>query len=413
MEQQEIHGAISAIMDAIKRQGTSPSSIKNIQSAYNVFERYLVDNGITEIDENICLKYMHFKTGFKYERFECIVANVKANYHMRPLLLLLRYLKDGQFNGNVRRRMPPFMCPAYFSAEYEAFCRELIFRGYSNATKDNNMQKVQSLISYLTTRGVLSSTDITIQIIEEYMRTLKGKAVRYIGAYLSVFRNFFSFLYNRGYIENDLTPMLPKVRASHNAFIPYTWSKDDIQKLIGAIDRNDPKGKRDYAILLIAVRLGLRIGDIRSLKKSSINWERKTINLIMSKTGQPIELPLIKDIGWAIIDYLKNGRPTSTSDRLFIRHMAPYNAFGNCYSFNIDLHRYIIKAGLNIPDGKRCGMHSLRSTLAGSLLGNKVSLPIISETLGHQSVNTTSIYLKIDIEGLRKCAMDPEEVFAL
>ena len=85
-----------------------------------------------------------------------------------------------------------------------------------------------------------------------------------------------------------------KVRTSRNASIPYVWSKADIKKLLGAIDRADPKGKRDYAILLIAIRLGLRIGDIRSLKKSSIDWNRKTINLIMSKTGQPIELPLLK-----------------------------------------------------------------------------------------------------------------------
>ena len=399
-------------MDAIKQQGTSPGSIKNIQTAYNAFERYLVENGITELDENVCLEYIHFKTGLKYERFECVMANAKANYHMRPLLLLLRYLKDGQFNGNPRRRVPPFKCHAYFRTEYEAFCEELICRGYSNATKDNNTRKVQSLISYLMTQGILSSKDITIQVIEEYMGTLRGKAVSYVGAYLSVFRNYFSFLYNRRYIENDLAPMLPKVHISYDSSIPYVWSEEDIQKLIGAIDRNDAKGKRNYAILLIAIRLGLRVGDIRNLKQSSINWERKTINLIMSKTGQPIELPLIKDIGWAIIDYLKNGRPASTSDRLFIRHSAPYDAFGNYHTFNGDFHKYIIKAGLNIPEGKRRGMHSLRSTLAGSLLKNKVSLPIISETLGHQSVNTTSIYLKIDIEELRKCAMDPEEVFA-
>ena len=137
---------------------------------------------------------------------------------------------------------------------------------------------------------------------------------------------------------------------------------------MGAIDRNDPQGKRDYAILLIAVRLGLRIGDIRRLKHSSINWEKMTINLVMSKTEQQIELPLIKDIGWAVIDYLKNGRPTSTSDCIFIKHGAPFNAFGDGNSFSRQLNRYIMKAGLNIPNNRRHGMHSLRSTLAGTLL---------------------------------------------
>lgn len=412
LENQDIHGAILSIMELMRQQGTSPGRLKNFENSYNVFERYLLDNSIAKIDENICLEYVYAKTGQRFERFECVTSNARADYRMRPLLLLLRYLKDEQFCCDVRKTKPPFICPACFVSEYEAFCEELVYRGYRQATIDSNTQKVQVLIAYLAAQGVTSSADITIRHIESYLKTIEGKAVKYIGVFLYVFRNFFSFLYERGYTAHDLAPMLPKVRTSRNASIPYVWSKADIKKLLGAIDRDDPKGKRDYAILLIAIRLGLRIGDIRSLKKSSIDWNRKTINLKMSKTGQPIELPLLKDIGWAIIDYLQNGRPATNSECLFVRHKAPFNAFGGRNAFNKELHRYILKAGLNMPGDQRHGMHSLRSTLAGNMLEIKSPLPIISEALGHQSVNTTSIYLKIDIEGLRKCALDPEEVFA-
>ena len=412
LENQDIHGAILSIMESMRRQGTSPCRLKNFENSYNVFERYLSDNSIARIDENICLEYVYVKTGLRFERFECVTSNAKADYRMRPLLLLLRYLKDGQFCCDVRKTKPPFVCPACFESEYEAFCEELVYRGYRQATIDTNTQKVQVLIAHLVAQGVASSADITIRHIEGFLKTIEDKAVKYVGVFLYVFRNYLSFLYERGYTAHDLAPMLPKVRTPRNASIPYVWSKTDIQKLLGAIDRDDPKGKRDYAILLIAIRLGLRIGDIRSLKKSSIDWNRKTINLKMSKTGQPIELPLLKDIGWAIIDYLQNGRPATNSECLFVRHRAPFNAFGGRNAFNKDLHRYILKAGLNMPGDQRHGMHSLRSTLAGNMLEIKSPLPIISETLGHQSVNTTSIYLKIDIEGLRKCALDPEEVFA-
>jgi site-specific recombinase XerD len=412
LENQDIHGAILSIMESMRRQGTSPGRLKNFENSYNVFERYLSDNSIAKIDENICLEYVYAKTGQRFERFECVTSNARADYRMRPLLLLLRYLKDGQFCRDVRKTKPPFVCPACFESEYEAFCEELVYRGYSQATIDTNTQKVQVLIAHLAAQGVTSSADITIRHIESYLKTIEDKAVKYIGVFLYVFRNFFSFLYERGYTVHDLAPMLPKVRTFRNASIPYVWSKADIKKLLGAIDRDDPKGKRDYAILLIAIRLGLRIGDIRSLKKSSIDWNRKTINIKMSKTGQPIELPLLKDIGWAIIDYLQNGRPATNSECLFVRHRAPFNAFGGRNSFNKELHRYILKAGLNMPGEQRHGMHSLRSTLAGNMLEIKSPLPIISEALGHKSVNTTSIYLKIDIEGLRKCALDPEEVFA-
>jgi site-specific recombinase XerD len=411
-ENQDIHGAILAIMESMRLQGTSPGRLKNFQNAFNVFERYLSDNCISKIDETICLEYVYAKTGQRFERFECVTSNARVDYRMRPLLLLLRYLQDGQFHSDVRKTRPPFVCPACFKSEYEAFCEELAYREYSKATIESNTQKVQLLIMFMATHGVTSSSDITIQHIENYLKTLENKAVKYVGIFLYVFRNFFSFLYERGYIVDDLVPKLPKVRTLRNASIPYVWSKEDIKKLLCAIDRDDPKGKRDYAILLLAIRLGLRIGDIRSFKGSSIDWDRKTINLKMAKTGQPIELPLFKDIGWAIIDYLQNGRPVTNSNRLFVRHKAPFNAFGDRNSFNKELHRYILKAGLNMPGGQRHGMHSLRSTLARNMLETKSPLLIISEALGHQSINTTSIYLKIDIEGLRKCALDPEEVFA-
>jgi len=412
VENEDIHGAILAIMESMRMQGTLLGRLNDYQKVYNVFERYLSDNCISRIDENICLKYVYAKTGQRFERFECVTSNGRVNYQMRPLLLLLRYLQDGQFHPDVRKTKPSFVCPAYFKPEYETFCKELTCRGYSEATIESTTRKVQFLIMFMTAQGVTSSADITIRHIDNFLKTLENKAVSYVGVFLYAFRVFFSFLYERGYIADDLAPKLPKVRTPHNASIPYVWSKDDIKRLLCAIDLADPKGKRDYAILLIAIRLGLRIGDIRSLKKSSIDWNRKTINLKMAKTGQPIELPLLKDIGWAIIDYLQNGRPATNSECLFVRHRAPFNAFGDRNNFNKELHRYILKAGLNVPRGQRHGMHSLRSTLAGNMLEIKSPLPIISEVLGHQSVDTTSRYLKIDIEGLRKCALDPEEVFA-
>lgn len=412
MENQDIHTAILTIMEELKREGKSPTTLKIYETSFNSFEYYLTDNGIMSIDESICLEYIHQKTGQRFSSFTCVTSNSRVDYRMRPLSLLLRYFENGLYRNEVRKTKPRFVCPPSFVLEYEAFCEELVYRGHRKATIESNTQKTQLLITYLTAEGVTSLEDINIQHIEGYLGTLENYAVKYIGTFLYVFRNFFSFLFDRGYIADNLASKLPKVRTPRNASIPYVWPKEDIQKLLDAIDREDPKGKRDYAILLIAIRLGLRIGDIRSLKHSSINWVRQTINLKMAKTGQPIELPLFKDVGWAIIDYLKNGRPATNSECLFVRHKAPFNAFGDRNAFGKELHRYIVKAGLNIPGDIVHGMHSLRSTLARNMLDIKSPLPIISEALGHQSVNTTSIYLKIDVEGLRKCALDPEEVFS-
>jgi integrase/recombinase XerD len=211
-------------------------------------------------------------------------------------------------------------------------------------------------------------------------------------------------------IKTDLAASLPHVRILRNAFIPHAWKTDDVRKLLASIDRNSTKGKRDYAILLMIVHLGLRVSDIRNMRLSDLNWDRKTITLSVRKTGQALELPLLDDIGWAIIDYLKNGRPQTACNRLFVRHRAPFDSFGENQSFYSELHRYMQVAGITPPTGVHCGLHSLRSTLARNMLEAKTPLPVISEVLGHTNINTTSIYLKIDLDGLRKCALDPEEV---
>jgi len=410
MERQDIHGAVSVIMGSLSKQGTSASSLKTYETSFNSFMCYLAENKIAQVDEKVCLEYVFLKTGRRFESFGCVTTDTRVDYRMRPLLLLIRYLEEGQFRPGVRSIKPKFVCPSSYKAAYEAFCEELVYHGYSQATIDSSTQKVQRLINYLSELDV-SVPDITIVHVEGFLKTLEGNAVKYVALFLYAFKKFFTFLFERGFIDRYLAPLLPKVRTPRQTSIPYVWSKEDLQKLLEAIDRADPKGKRDYAILLLAIRLGLRIGDIRSLKQSSIDWAHETICIRMAKTGQYIELPLLKDIGWAIIDYLKNGRPQTTSECLFVRHKAPFNAFGRCCTFYKELYRYTLKAGLTMPNGQRHGMHSLRSTLAVNMLEVKSPLPIISETLGHQSINTTGIYLKVDIEGLRKCAIDPEEVF--
>ncbi len=259
-------------------------------------------------------------------------------------------------------------------------------------------------------KKVYSSDNITTSHLTEFLTAFVECSPRYVSTVLYVLRNYFTFLRDTNIVKTDLAASLPHVRILRNAFIPHAWKTDDVKKLLASIDRNSTKGKRDYAILLMVAHLGLRVSDIRNMRLSNLNWDRKIIVLSMRKTGQAMELPLLDDIGWAIIDYLKNGRPQTACDRLFVRHRAPFDSFGENASFYSELHRYMQVAGITPPTGVHCGLHSLRSTLARNMLEAKIPLQVISEVLGHANINTTSIYLKIDLDGLRKCALDPEEV---
>jgi len=410
-ESRSIHEAIEYILASLKKQGQAPGTLKNYINSFNVFKNYLAENKISKVDEKVCLDYIYSKTGMKLESFNQKIPDPNVNRRMKPLHLLLSYLDTGKFIYRPRRIKEPFICPEGFCEEYEMFVKECRRRGYAKATINSNTDKVQYFLNYLNSISINSSDEITLKHIDGFLALYDSASAKYVGTILYVLRNYLSFIYQNGFTCIDLSLLLPKVRVMRNSSIPHAWKKADVVKLLKAIDREDPKGKRDYAIILMVARLGLRVSDIRSMKLSSFDWNRKRVSLNMVKTKQPIELPILDDIGWAVIDYLKNGRPKTSCDRLFVRHRPPYSAFGETASFHKSLRRYMVKADLAIPLGVSYGMHSLRSTLAKNMLEAQAPLPVISEVLGHKNINTTSIYLKIDIEGLRRCALDPKEVF--
>lgn len=408
----ELHD-LRTVMDAVlkiqREQGYSQNTLKLHQIVHQGLLKFMRANNYSTLNEDVGLEYVRSRTGTTMKGFYGS-GDRKTNIFMKPVQNLLVYLKTGSLSYYMRPKLANYQCPEGFEEEYLLFQDACEERHYAKATIISNNQILHKFLDFLDKEKVAESSGITPSHVTKFLGRYSTAKPKYVATILSVMRNYLSFLYQQGFTKEELSKSLPKVRIMRNAFIPYTWNTEDVKKLLGAVDRADPKGKRDYAILLMVVRLGLRVSDIRGMKLSSLNWNRKTITFIMQKTKRPIELPLLDDIGWAVIDYLKNGRPQTPSDRVFVRHRAPFDAFGENESFWRDMHRYMVKAGLDIPLDVHCGMHSLRSTLARNMLEANAPLPVISETLGHQNINTTSIYFKIDISGLRRCALDPEEV---
>lgn len=405
----DLQTTMDAVLKLQKEQGYAQNTLKLHQSVYHGLLKFMQANNYTTLNEDVGLEYVHNRTGTTMEGFYGR-GDRKTNAHMKPVQNLLVYMKTGRLSYSMRPKLSDFQCPERFEVEYLLFQDAYEERHYANATIISNNQILHKFLDFLDEENVSKSSGITPSHVTEFLGRYSTAKPKYVATIVYVMRNYLSFLYQQGFTKEDLSSSLPKVRVMRNAFIPYSWNTEDVKKLLGAVDRADPKGKRDYAILLMVVRLGLRVSDIRGMNLSCLNWNRKTITINMQKTKRPLELPLLEDIGWAIIDYLKNGRPQTPSDRVFVRHRAPFDAFGENESFHRELHRYMVKAGLDIPLDVHCGLHSLRSTLARNMLESNATLPVISETLGHQNINTTSIYLKIDLAGLRRCALDPDEV---
>lgn len=353
---------------------------------------------------------------FLKEKYNCTInyyAEAMPRSYRNPIRKI-RILGDYQLHGVVVRRIvkkPRYVKPSQFEKELTAYERECESNDYSKRGLRTRMQRLFFFIDYLDARSVQNVNAITPDMISDYVKTIYAHHEKSISAILTTLRVFLRFLYLNQYTDEDLSLKVPKQNKYYYPAVPSVWNKEDVVRMLEGIDRGNPTGKRDYAILLLVARLGIRVGDVKSLELSDLDWRSKTIRIRQNKTKNTVTYPILNDIGWALIDYLKNARPISNSPFVFIRMNAPYDAFGENANLHNIITKYTRRSGITVPRGKRHGLHSLRHTLASTLLEKGTPLPIISEILGHFNSKSTGVYLHTGIEGLRSCAIDPEEVF--
>jgi integrase len=181
-----------------------------------------------------------------------------------------------------------------------------------------------------------------------------------------------------------------------------------VRRILDAVDRGNPCGKRDYAIILLITRLGLRSIDVKRLEFDDFDWPGNRVCVVQAKSGRRVWLPLLKDVGWAVIDYIRDARPVSDCRQGFLRHTAPIGPFSDQEHLHQMLLKYARAAHVPISEKRRHGMHSLRHTLATRLMEDGTPIEQIADILGHQSVQSTGVYLKSSLGLLSKCALDPD-----
>ncbi len=288
-------------------------------------------------------------------------------------------------------------------AEYGESCLQ---RGYAKATRENLQHYAVRFFMYLESRSILEPSQVTAQTVADYVNSFGAHAYRSIALHLTCLRNVLAFLHEDGYHPQDLSAAVPQQQARRDTTVPSIWSQEDVLALLDAIDRGSPCGKRDYAIMLLVVRLGLRAGDVRNLKLENLQWTTNQLEFIQSKTSKRVSLPLLKDVGWAIIEYLKHGRPASDSPFVFLSHVAPYQKLGDGNCFYHIIRRSARVASITASFGQRAGMHALRHSLATTLLEKHTPLSTIAGVLGHANMESTAVYLKTDVGALRECALE-------
>lgn len=221
---------------------------------------------------------------------------------------------------------------------------------------------------------------------------------------------FLNWAFDNGYSKYSGNMILPKIVWHRKTTIRTYYTKEEIIKLLNVIDRRTKKGKEDYLIVSLICYLGLRISDVVYLKINDIDFNENTIKIIQNKTNKELYLPLIGQIKYPLLDYLKNVRPTKVeNDFIFVKSKKPYEHNVKLTLHNYMIRRYFLKAGVNIA-GRKAGFHALRHSFSTMLLKENIPLYSISTILGHHKIDTTMLYLDIDVSKLKELALEVPNV---
>jgi len=285
-------------------------------------------------------------------------------------------------------------------AKVELFINYMEGLRRSKATIKSHRLYLNGFINWLIGHGINDVEHIAEYHIMKFVGTYMGPSKANV---ISSIRMLFNFWYENGIYPINLDKTLGSYTVAKKEKIPSVYKRAEVIQIESSVSRSDAVGKRNYAMLLLASRLGLRASDIAYLKFENIDWARSVISLTMCKTGKPIELPLLADVGNAIIDYLKYGRRDIPSRNVFISARAPYYPATKAMVCSA-IRQVIDTSGVDTRN-KHHGPHCLRHSLASALLEDSISVPVISETLGHTYTTSTMRYLRIDMQSLMKCAL--------
>lgn len=338
------------------------------------------------------------------------LSGIKKNdqIRLRAIRMLISYQKEGDFEFRVSSVMHSFIGQSGKHMEsYLEYLREKV-----RLTENTISNKRHYLYSFNN-------------FIEEHKMTLNDLSVESIAAFYScqnysiaskhncnsAIRLFLRYAYDIDITDKDCSIFILPDNYKKHSKIPTTYEEEEIRNMINAVERTSATGKRDYLILLLASEYGWRSSDIVNFRFEQIDWDKNTIIFNQHKTGIPVVYPLLSSIGNAIIDYLKNGRPdTDTPEIIVSCESAKRGKKLNKTTIHSIVSKYMRIANISHWQQKKHGAHSLRHSLATNLLKKNVSMPIISTVLGHQSTESTKVYLTVDISRLKQCVLPVPEL---
>ncbi|MFT5701737.1 MAG: site-specific recombinase XerD [Desulforhopalus sp.] len=283
--------------------------------------------------------------------------------------------------------------------QFDDFQRDVC--GFTKSTRENRQRFVRSFLVELFGTGKINVSNITSEVLIKYViekaTCLKPSSV---GVLLSALRSYLRFLQFKGESTPALIASVPRPPNWSLTSLPPSLSDTEMTKFLTAFDISTTIGKRDYAMARCLVDIGLRCHEVALLTIDDIDWHSGVVVLQHNKSRREKQLPLPQITGHAIVDYLCNGRPTTTSRSLFVFHRAPFGCGVANTTVRGAIRRAFSRAGLFWT-----GSHILRHTIARRMVQSGITLKEVADVLRHQDIDTTQIYTKVNLPELKKVAM--------
>jgi len=282
-------------------------------------------------------------------------------------------------------------------------------RGVSEKTLRKNAFGLREFTEFLDHINIHDLRNLKAKDIHDFcMNTGNRKPITWL-SYMGMVRRFLKYAFLLKGMEQDLSFAVGRAKYFRHSGLHDVLTESELNQILGCVDRSNAIGRRDYAILLLAARYGMRPSDIRKIRLDDIHWRQNEIVFCQSKTGKQLILPLLPEVSKALIDYLRDGRPSTQVRNIFVRHKAPFESFVPDNNLAKIMSNALHGAGLGQRHGSK-GLYLFRHTLATRMLGANVPIKTIGDVLGHASTDSTFGYTKIDLTHLRSAALSITEV---
>ena len=393
---------INQTKDTIQPLNHSKSTLYQYDLAWKELSAYFRENGHVLFAEPLAQQFVSLsKDALDNGRIKL------WRYKLRRLAvhILIEVNQKGSYTWSCHGKDPNKFLSSTMVKLHQSYISEITMLGKGGGTIRLYQTVSRQFLKYAELEQHKATAELRLEDVSQFIRYIsKYYQSTSMRALLSALRCFLRYLEEKGLTAKRLSLAVPSSGARKTIVIP-TITVQEEQDILSVTARSTVMGKRNYAMVLLALRTGLRSIDIANLKLLDIKWKAGTIEIVQVKTGQPLILPLLDEVGNAMADYILNGRPYSNEPYIFLRTQAPYQKLSShsaCYGVSCKImHDAGIRQGVN----ERKGFHCLRHSLAARMLAQEVPLPVISSILGHGNPESTKTYLSTDLEHLRVCAL--------